>query len=111
MTIDDLIAAYNSGYWSCYEEQHRAGIRAVVTALRDEMSPHFPPSVGIAFNFILGGAGDQAGTHGSPELDEDARKLEAMGQDAGMTLQDLIPEAYLTPAAEFLLSQLKEPKP
>jgi hypothetical protein len=29
------------------------------------------------------------GTHGSPELDEDAAKLEAMGADPGATLEDL----------------------
>jgi hypothetical protein len=28
-------------------------------------------------------------THGSPELDKDAAKLEAMGEDAGLTLDDL----------------------
>ena len=28
---------------------------------------------------------EKVGTHGTPELDEDARKLEAMGQDPGAT--------------------------
>ncbi len=37
MTLDDLIAAYNAAYHSCHEGQHRAGIIAVVTALRDEL--------------------------------------------------------------------------
>jgi hypothetical protein len=50
-----------------------------------------------AINEILASDGVE-GTHGSPELDEDARKLEAMGQDAGMTLQDLSPEVF-APAA------------
>ena len=31
-------------------------------------------------------------THGSPELDEDARKLEAMGADPGPTFADLDPD-------------------
>lgn len=39
---------------------------------------------------------DAKGTHGSPELDEDAAKLEAMGQDAGPTVQDMFPEAFAT---------------
>ncbi len=30
-----------------------------------------------------------AGTHGSPELDEDARKLQALGADPGPTISDI----------------------
>ena len=30
-------------------------------------------------------------THGSRELDEDARKLESQGQNAGPTLRDILP--------------------
>lgn len=37
--------------------------------------------------------GEAAGTHGSPELDDDARKLAAMGQDPGMTLEELLAPA------------------
>ena len=36
-------------------------------------------------------------THGSPELDEDAVKLEAMGQDAGPTLADVSPGGWVIP--------------
>jgi transcriptional regulator with XRE-family HTH domain len=35
----------------------------------------------------------RATTHGSPELDADAAKLEAMGADPGPTLEDIIPLA------------------
>ena len=41
-------------------------------------------------------------THGSPELDEDAIKLMAMGQDPGMTLNQLIaPAADPAPVCEW----------
>jgi hypothetical protein len=70
------------------------GIRAIVRALRDGC----PSISGHEYiNEILGdepGPEKAAGsTHGSPELDEDARKLEAMGQDAGLTLEDLFAAA------------------
>ncbi len=62
----------------------------IVKNLRDEQT----------IDEILASDGvDKAGTHGSPELDEDARKLEAMGQDAGPTVQDLFPEVFV-PAAD-----------
>jgi hypothetical protein len=81
----------------------RAGIRAVVEALRDELSGNWIDCSHCGnndrlFREILASDGVEAGTHGSPELDEDARKLEAMGQDAGPTVQDLFPEVF-TPAA------------
>jgi hypothetical protein len=79
------------------------GIRAVVRALRDEIASKTLTyaldgnEVEDLFNEILGdepGPEKAAGsTHGSPELDEDARKLEAMGQDAGLTLEDLFAAA------------------
>ena len=60
----------------------RAAIAAVVRALRDETEMR---SCACRFwlDEILGDAGEKVGTHGTPELDEDARKLEAMGQDPG----------------------------
>ena len=41
------------------------------------------------------------GTHGTPELDADAAKLEAMSADAGATLEDLglAPSTYCRRAA------------
>lgn len=64
----------------------RAKTRALVEALRDELRKDNGFSHPL-FNEILG---SDAGTHGSPELDEDARKLEAMGQDAGLTIEEII---------------------
>lgn len=100
ITIDQLIQILMK------EETDDAGVRAVVTALRDEMcgaqsdDERSPITLDTEqlwqeFQEIL--ASD--GTHGSPELDEDARKLEAMGQDAGPTVQDLFPEAFAPAAA------------
>ncbi len=73
------------------------GIRRVVEALRDEIvyAPAFAEDI---LDKILASDGVK-GTHGSPELDEDARKLEAMGQDAGPTVQDLFPEVFAPAAA------------
>jgi len=109
MTLDDLYGEYSLAFnnalkfvfvdQAAEDRAHRAGIRAVVAALRDEVCD---PNGATQFriNCILASDGEEAGTHGSPELDEDARKLEAMGQDAGMTLQDLDLDAYITtPAA------------
>jgi len=70
-------------------------MRVVVRALRDE-TRHMTlnrDSLEELFTQILGDAGEKVGTHGSPELDEDARKLEAMGQDPGMTLEELLEPA------------------
>lgn len=83
MTLDDLTTAYNSGYWSCYEGQHRAGIRAVVGRLREEIMtctmlgyPQYLVKlhVQMAFNEILGSdAGEKAAgtdTAAKPEVIE-----------------------------------------
>lgn len=89
MTLEDIEGIFNKAAFDGERQfgglDHRAGIRAVVEALRDEL---LPPKQKASDRV------DKAGTHGSPELDEDARKLEAMGQDAGMTLQDLFPEVF-----------------
>lgn len=76
MTLDDLIAAYNNGYWSCYEEQHRAGIRAVVEALRDEFHKNYVNAwlgltvddIDADFNEILVAAGNEKAA-GGPQDD------------------------------------------
>jgi hypothetical protein len=114
MTFDELMKVYdkaasNVAFLQYEGPDHRAGIRAVVEALRDEWFPQSEPPRTITveerwflnrLNEILASDGvDKAGTHGSPELDEDARKLEAMGQDAGPTVQDLFPEVFV-PAAD-----------
>ncbi len=108
MTLDDLMKVYSDGFSDCLVgtedglQSRRAGIRAVVEALRDEMT-RLRYSLGSLAAFdtldeILASDGEK-GTHGSPELDEDARKLEAMGQYAGPTVQDLFPEVF-EPAAD-----------
>ncbi|MFO0450260.1 MAG: hypothetical protein ACK52I_16630 [Pseudomonadota bacterium] len=105
MTLDDLLDAFKRtverqpfsgklGY-----DARLAGIRAVVEALRDEMRQEcYSSEVDYFLKEILASDGVE-GTHGSPELDEDARKLEAMGQDAGPTVQDLFPEVFVPAAA------------
>lgn len=103
MTLDDLLDEFKRTVerqpWSSAlgYDAHRAGIRAVVEALRDAC---YGCEHHLLWDEILASDGvDKAGTHGSPELDEDARKLEAMGQDAGPTVQDLFPEVFV-PAAD-----------
>jgi len=66
------------------EGEARAAIAAVVRALRDETEMR---SCACRFwlDEILGDAGEKVGTHGCPELDADARKLAALGQDPGAT--------------------------
>jgi hypothetical protein len=112
MTFDELMKVYdkaasNVAFLQYEGPDHRAGIRAVVEALRDEWFPQSEPPRTITveerwflnqLNEILASDGVE-GTHGSPELDEDARKLEAMGQDAGPTVQDLFPEVFVFAAA------------
>ena len=100
MTIDELLKIFEQ---ACVEwgggdanySDHSArwfGVRAVANAILREHHEMMAKEI-LASD-------DVKGTHGSPELDEDARKLEAMGQDAGMTLQDLDLDAYITtPAA------------
>jgi len=91
--------------WSCWG----AGLNAVVEKLRAEM--HADPGCCWACEDnekLLKSILASDGTHGSPELDEDARKLEAMGQDAGPTVQDLFPEAF-TPAAAPVCEWSGEP--
>lgn len=46
-------------------------------------------------------------THGSPELDEDARKLEAMGADPGPMMPVLVPEGLVS----FVPTPMPEPGP
>jgi hypothetical protein len=61
----------------------RDGDRAVFFPVAE----HAQPFLAVLNAYVL--ADLQAPTHGSPELDEDAAKLEAMGQDAGPTFEDL----------------------
>lgn len=94
-TIDELEKIYDDAYSKAYdtlaydvneedEQAKRAGIAAVVRALRDEFTKlgtlEFQDGWAVLkkFNKILGDAGERVGTHGSPELDEDARKLERL---------------------------------
>jgi hypothetical protein len=103
MTLDELNTLFDAAcnaqqransedvsLWSC----RHAGLKVVVEALRDEIveDGNCLYCVGTTkmYNEILASGGVKSGTHGSPELDEDARKLEAMGQDAGPTLDDFI---------------------
>lgn len=105
MTIDDLVTIFETTKgtgpeWvsgddavAAVRNLRRDKIAAVVRALRDEMTKlgalEFQDSWAVLRKFgeILNDAGDEkVGTHGSPELDDDARKLEAMGQDTGATL-------------------------
>jgi len=74
----------------------RAGLKAVVEALRDDATSRANTMMwdGRDFEDFFDEILASDGTHGSPELDEDARKLEALGQDAGPTVQDLFPEAF-----------------
>jgi hypothetical protein len=84
MTLLDLVKIYRAAFWGvkrAEDDGDSAGIRAVVTALRDEFGRIMEPSddwnrMGIVdvFNEILASDGVKSGTHGSPELDEDARK-------------------------------------
>ena len=110
MTLDDLLKVFEQGFQAKLQSEdypreafatptlNRAGIRAVVEALRDELFPdlYIAPQweVGDAMavlDKILGSdVGVKVDTHGSPELNEDARKLAAMGQDPGMTLNELL---------------------
>ena len=92
-TVDELEELFDEEFRKhpAFRRQgKRAGIIAIVRALRDEMASG---TAWHALNEILGDAGEKVGTHGSPELDEDARKLEAMGQDPGMTLEELLAPA------------------
>jgi hypothetical protein len=102
MRLDDLVKVYEVAHYGAAngpqdKANMRAGIRAVVEALRDELRREWflddsgLESVERWMNEIL--ASD--GTHGSPELDADARKLEAMGQDAGPTVPDVFPEIMI----------------
>lgn len=91
MTLEDLLAQFKAGFRERLhaplprpegDEAIRAGIRAVVEALRDELtSVSRLRDVQRVFEEILASEGVEAGTHGSPELDEDARKLKALGQE------------------------------
>jgi len=86
MTLDDLARVYLDAYRDAVPDcATTAGIRAVVEALRDEMYQIFRLDAIKADKFWNEILTSDGGTHGSPELDEDARKLEAMGQDAGLT--------------------------
>lgn len=105
MTVDDLAKVFRAGLFdylgqnpdATVTEGDRAGIAAVVRAVRDEIvedgNCKYCVATTAMYNEILGDAGEKVGTHGSPELDEDARKLEAMGQDPGMTLEELLAPA------------------
>ena len=48
-------------------------------------------------------------THGSKELDEDAAKLEALGQDAGPTMSDI--ECLLCGDCGWMLDRYDKPQP
>ena len=102
MTLEDIEGIFNKAAFDGECQfgglDHRAGIRAVVEALRDVLAKRWTTEGYEVMNEILASDGVK-GTHGSPELDEDARKLEAMGQDAGPTVQDLFPEVFV-PAAD-----------
>jgi hypothetical protein len=58
---------------------------------------------------------EKVGTHGSPELDEDAFKLQAMGKDPGMTIEEFLDEHFKPPATDpapvckWTLNTLPEP--
>jgi len=103
VTVDDLVKVYCDAFYAQRDkapekgitEADRAGVTAIVRALRDETRHMTLNRDGLEelFTQILGDAGEKVGTHGSPELDEDARKLEAMGQDPGMTLEELLEPA------------------
>lgn len=83
MTLNDLVELYRENSWHPNIHIHpdeKAGIRAVVEALRDEMRAHENIDTYV-LDEILASDGVEAGTHGSPELDEDARKLKALGQE------------------------------
>lgn len=109
MTIDDLMKAFDLAHKA---HSRRAGIEAVVRALRDEMASG---TAWHAINEILGDAGEKVGTHGSPELDEDAFKLQAMGKDPGMTIEEFLDEHFKPPATDpapvckWTLNTLPEP--
>ena len=99
MTVEDLMMIYDAAIGGARRmgQQHRVGVTAIVRALRDELNRvdwDLHESAIEVLDEILGSdAGEKVGTHGSPELDEDARKLEAMGQDPGMTLEELLAPA------------------
>jgi len=104
MTLEDLMLVYDAAILGRPRRaaEHRIGVKAVVEALGDEISLdpdcYDCKDTKRLFREILASDGVQ-GAYGSPELDEDARKLEAMGQDAGMTVQDPFPEVFAPAAA------------
>ncbi len=120
MTVEELIGVYieasNAVVWEAEKrglcpmtlDMQRAGVTAIVRALRDEFGRIMEPSddwnrmgvVDVFNDILLGDAGEKVGTHGSPELDEDARKLEAMGQDPGMTIEEFLDEHFRPPATD-----------
>ena len=69
---------------------HKAQAVAAIAAVAEWMIDEFGYQAEMievkeAISAALRAAGEKVGTHGTPELDEDARKLEAMGQDPGAT--------------------------
>lgn len=87
MTFEELMGVAHAAVRKAgrsTEFSDRVMVRAVVTALRDELSKcdwDEGENMIDALNEILASDGVEAGTHGSPELDEDARKLKALGQE------------------------------
>lgn len=64
-------------------------VATVEAQLRGVMAVPVPDTPPAAQDEYLAGITARGKTHGSPELDEDAAKLEAMGGDAGPTLGDV----------------------
>ena len=108
MTLDDLLKVFEQGFQAKLQSEDypreafagpalkRAGIRAVVEALRDEADEyHTARAVVEMLSEILGSDdGVKVGTHGSPELDEDARKLKTLeGENA--RLKRLLANAHV----------------
>jgi hypothetical protein len=124
MNIQELMLIFDAAYCANLDDpdtrmaSDTAGVRAVVLALRDELVATFRQevtddvfsetllnacAVGM-LDDILGDVLEKAATHSSPELDEDARKLEAMGQDAGPTIGECFePAADPSPQCEWTI--------
>jgi len=115
MTLDELVNIGNEaaddvaskadrmGLCPSGVEMGRARTKAIVEALRPRLelylyTVHQDVTEKSAKAFADGFINEilaSDGTHGSPELDADARKLEAMGQDAGPTVPDVFPEIMI----------------
>lgn len=86
----------------CHGNRAKAQARAVIAAVADWLNEHHKQLWLGSENHASPALREQLeakGTHGTPELDEDARKLAALGQDPGMTLEELLaPDADPAPA-------------